>query len=64
MVFGAGMNYRLSEHWALRAEYRGLVRENPDFGNAYALPIFRFIATTNVTNEPTISIVYRFSGKR
>jgi opacity protein-like surface antigen len=65
MVFGTGMNYKLSRHWALRAEYRGLFYKNPDWSGIRS-------ADTNVptsklytvTNEPTISLVYRFGRKR
>ena len=31
-VYGAGADYRISSHIALRAEYRGLVYNRPDFG--------------------------------
>lgn len=62
LVFGTGMNYRLSEHWALRAEYRGLFYRNPYYnGAATNLPMPEFDV---VTSEPTISIVYRFGRKR
>lgn len=63
MVFGAGLNYKLSKQWGLRAEYRGLFLKNPDFHGegASTVPISKLFT---VTNEPTISIVYRFGGKR
>jgi hypothetical protein len=62
LVFGTGMNYRLSEHWALRAEYRGLFYRNPYYnGAASNVPMPEFNV---VTSEPTISIVYRFGRKR
>jgi opacity protein-like surface antigen len=59
MVIGAGVNYKLSPHWALRAEYRGLLYNNPDVGGSgLAAP------RVKLTHEPTVSIVYRFGGKR
>ncbi|HEY1743478.1 MAG TPA: hypothetical protein VGG18_09960, partial [Granulicella sp.] len=63
MVFGVGMNYKLSEHFALRAEYRGLFYKNPDFKNPDApIPISKLFT---VTNEPTLSVVYTFGrGKK
>ncbi|MFP5276262.1 MAG: hypothetical protein ACLGPM_04040 [Acidobacteriota bacterium] len=62
LVFGTGMNYRLSEHWALRAEYRGLFYRNPYYNLAPTdVPMVEF---DDVTNEPTISMVYRFGRKR
>ncbi len=33
-VYGAGADYRISNHISLRAEYRGLVYNRPDFGVA------------------------------
>ena len=58
MVFGTGMTYKLSKHWALRAEYRGLFYKNPDFKGANGeVPTVKLYT---VTSEPTISIVYRF----
>jgi hypothetical protein len=63
MVFGVGMNYKLSEHFALRAEYRGLFYKNPDFRNSDTpIPISKLFT---VTNEPTLSVVYTFGhGKK
>ncbi len=63
MIFGVGMNYKLSEHFALRAEYRGLFYKNPDFKNPDApVPISKLFT---VTNEPTFSVVYNFGrGKK
>ena len=61
MVFGTGLNYRLSEHWALRGEYRGLFYKTPYFAGADTnVPTARLYT---VTHEPTISIVYRFGRK-
>lgn len=62
MVFGTGMDYELAKHWALRAEYRGLFYKNPDFKGANGeVPAVKLYT---ITSEPTLSIVYRFGGKR
>jgi opacity protein-like surface antigen len=61
--FGAGLNYRLSSHLGLRAEYRGLFYKNPDFKTS---GFGDFVTTKNftVTNEPTISLVYTFKSAK
>jgi hypothetical protein len=42
------MNYKLSENFALRAEYRGLFYENPDFKNLDTpIPISKLFTVTN-----------------
>lgn len=68
MVFGTGLNYNLWRNWALRAEYRGLFYKNPDFKTDFVGAPSYYAATTsrnfNITNEPTISVVYRFGKKR
>lgn len=63
MVFGAGINYELTEHLDVRAEYRGLFYKNPDFAyySGNAVPISRLFT---VTSEPTVSVVYRFGGEK
>lgn len=63
MLFGVGLNWKLSQSWGLRAEYRGLFLKNPDFHGEgeSSVPITKLFT---VTNEPTISIVYRFGRKR
>lgn len=63
MVFGAGINYKLSDHFGLRAEYRGLFYKNPDFKNNYDTPV-PITKLFTVTGEPTISIVYTFGHRR
>ena len=61
LVFGSALNYGLSRHLALRAEYRGLFYKDPGFYNPYApVPTSMFLT---VTNEPTISVVYIFGHK-
>ena len=66
MVFGVGMNYKLTNHLALRAEYRGLFYKSPDFnlppyGGGQSLPMTRLFT---VTSEPAVSLVYRFGGTK
>jgi opacity protein-like surface antigen len=62
MVFGVGLNYKLSEHLGIRAEYRGLFYKNPDF--AYSLSLAPVSKMFTVTNEPTVSVTYTFGGKK
>ncbi len=54
-VYGAGVDYRIASHLALRAEYRGFVYNRPDFSLAGA--------DTNVTThtaQPSAGLVFRF----
>jgi opacity protein-like surface antigen len=64
MIFGVGMNYKLTNHLDLRAEYRGLFYKSPDFNlppyDGYNFPITRLFT---VTSQPAISVVYTFSRK-
>jgi opacity protein-like surface antigen len=62
MVFGVGLNYKLSERFGIRAEYRGLFYKNPDF--AYSLSLAPISKMFTVTNEPTVSVTYTFGGKK
>ena len=57
-VGGAGMNYRLNQHWALRAEYRGIYFKGPAFRNTGV----QFAIATHYTlsSEPTVSLTYQF----
>jgi hypothetical protein len=65
MVFGTGMNYRVSKHWGLRAEYRGLFYKTPSFsGFRGADSDVPTVKLYTITNEPTISLVYRLGGKK
>ena len=59
LVFGTGINYKLTDHLAMRAEYRGLFYKSPDFVAQGALPVSRLFT---VTSEPTMSLVYTFGG--
>lgn len=61
MVFGVGMNYRLTDHFGVRAEYRGLFYKSPDFAaDLYPAPVTRLFT---VTNQPDIGLTYTF-GRR
>lgn len=63
MLFGVGINYKLTPRLAIRGEYRGLFYKNPDFAyySGNAIPISKLFT---VTNEPTVSIVYTFGGRK
>jgi opacity protein-like surface antigen len=54
-LYGGGVNYALTSHWSVRAEYRGYVYKDADFG----------IRTLNSdswthTAQPSAGIVFRF----
>jgi opacity protein-like surface antigen len=54
-LYGGGVNYLLSRHFSLRAEYRGFVFKDPDFG-------IRGLNTDSWTHtaQPSAGFVYRF----
>ncbi len=54
-VYGGGANFPFSKHLSLRAEYRGLVYNTPDFG----LQSLNTNALTH-TAQPSAGIVFRF----
>lgn len=54
-VYGGGVDYDLVKHVSLRAEYRGLVYERPDFG----LAALHSGATAH-TAQPSAGLVFRF----
>jgi opacity protein-like surface antigen len=54
-VYGAGADYRITNHIALRAEYRGLVYNRPDFGLA---GLDKDVTTH--TAQPSAGIVIKF----
>ena len=54
-VYGAGINYAVSKRLSLRAEYRGLVYETPDFG----LTGFTTNSVTH-TAQPSVGLAFRF----
>jgi opacity protein-like surface antigen len=56
-LYGAVIDVAVSKKAALRAQYRGLIYEAPDFfGGAVAI----HTSTAMRTSEPSIGIVYRF----
>ena len=60
MVFGTGVNYKLSQRLGVRAEYRGLFYKSPDFqAQNSGVPVSKLFT---VTNAPTVSIVYSFGS--
>jgi outer membrane immunogenic protein len=54
-VYGAGLDYPLNQHFAIRAEYRGFVYKAPSFNQAS-------LETDSWTHtaQPSAGIVYRF----
>jgi opacity protein-like surface antigen len=54
-LYGAGADYALTRHFSLRAEYRGFVYKNPDFG----LASLHTDSWTH-TAQPSAGIVFRF----
>jgi opacity protein-like surface antigen len=54
-LYGVGVNYGLTRHWSLRAEYRGYVYKDADFG-------VRALNTDSWahTAQPSAGIVFRF----
>jgi opacity protein-like surface antigen len=54
-LYGAGADYLLSRHFSLRAEYRGFVYKNPDFG----LTALNTDSWTH-TAQPSAGIVFHF----
>jgi opacity protein-like surface antigen len=54
-LYGAGADYFLTNHWGLRAEYRGLVYKAPDFNVAGLNP-----DTWTHVAQPSAGIVFRF----
>ncbi|MHB8215039.1 MAG: outer membrane protein [Candidatus Sulfotelmatobacter sp.] len=54
-LYGGGANYTLTKHLSLRAEYRGYVYKDPDFG-VRALNT----ETWSHTAQPSAGIVFRF----
>ncbi len=66
MIFGAGINYKLTGRLGLRAEYRGLFYKSPDFGlpEVYMYNTFPTTRLFTVTNAPAVSLVYCFGGTK
>jgi hypothetical protein len=51
-----GIDYHFNPHFALRAEYRGLLYKYPDFGGTVGRAV-------TITSQPTVSLVYQFNHK-
>jgi hypothetical protein len=58
-VFGSGVDVHLSSHFDFRAEYRGLIYNNPDFRTGDYLS-----KRVTLTSEPTFSLVYYFHKRK
>jgi opacity protein-like surface antigen len=54
-LYGGGVNYALTRHWSVRAEYRGYVYKDADFG-------VRALNTDSWTHtaQPSAGIAFRF----
>ena len=54
-LYGGGVNYTLTKHWSVRAEYRGYVYKDADFG-------IRTLNTDSWTHtaQPSAGIAFRF----
>jgi opacity protein-like surface antigen len=57
-AYGFGSDFRMSDRWDLRLQYRGLIRSEPDFKLLSAGP-FGSGLKTHVA-EPSIQVVYHF----
>jgi opacity protein-like surface antigen len=59
-AYGFGSDFKISDHWGLRLQYRGLLRTDPDFkllnnvNNAFGTGVKAHVP------EPSIQIVYHF----
>jgi opacity protein-like surface antigen len=55
LLYGAGVNYTLTRHWSVLAEYRGYVYKDADFG-------VRALNTDSWTHtaQPSAGIAFRF----
>ncbi len=59
-LFGAGGDYRISDHLGLRMEYRGLFFKTPDFVQyTTATPTSKLFT---VSSQPVVSLIYRFGS--
>jgi opacity protein-like surface antigen len=57
-AYGFGTDFRMSDHLALRLQYRGLLRREPDFKLLTAGPFGTGLKTHVV--EPSIAVIYHF----
>ncbi len=61
-LFGAGADYRISDHLGFRVEYRGLFFKTPDFIQYSAQTPTQKLFT--VSSQPVVSLIYRFGSFR
>lgn len=57
-VAGAGINYKLTPHLSLRAEYRGLYFKGPDF--RYMNGSIPVTSRYTLSSQPTLGLTYQF----
>jgi opacity protein-like surface antigen len=59
--YGFGTDFKINDHWALRLQYRGLIRSDPDFKLASSDPTADFgTGLKTHVPEPSIQLVYHF----
>jgi opacity protein-like surface antigen len=60
-VYGFGTDFKVSDHWGVRLQYRGLVRTSPDYKLATSDPQNTFgTDLKSHVAEPSIQLVYHF----
>jgi opacity protein-like surface antigen len=57
-AYGFGTDFKVSERWAIRLQYRGLIRSDPDFKLISSGPFGTGLKTH--VPEPSIELVYHF----
>jgi opacity protein-like surface antigen len=60
-AYGFGSDFKMSDHWGFRLQYRGLVRTSPDYKLSSSDPTNTFGTglRSNVA-EPSIQVIYHF----
>jgi opacity protein-like surface antigen len=60
-AYGFGSDFKMSDHWGFRLQYRGLVRTSPDYKLSSSDPTNTFGTglKSNVA-EPSIQVIYHF----
>jgi opacity protein-like surface antigen len=60
-AYGFGGDFKMSDHWGIRVQYRGLVRTSPDFklSSSDVQNTFGTLKKTHVP-EPAIEVFYHF----
>jgi opacity protein-like surface antigen len=60
-MYGFGTDFKVSDHWALRLQYRGLIRADPQFKLSSSDPSVNFgTGLRTHVPEPSIQAVYHF----